>query len=276
MTTNTSLIEIGTEFSNYEEFLRAFHDFCNTSYQPLTIIVTNNKKQVTNLCRHGRKRDLESKGKRPFQRFNYLGCGAKITCYKSSNSTKVKVTSVKLDHNHEVSADTFPFTELNEHEVEVRPIADLHEANCKISEIARVVKNKFDKAVSNQKIRNLVRKISPIEVNDCNNLQKFLENIEEESVIVDYTLDVDGQVSMLFVSSYAMRHAFLQSSCTTIQIDTSFNFDASKYKLDVQYSSVSSGNNSDSSAAGISSKSGRRSGPQLRGRRQQHRHRSNH
>ena len=152
-TNNTSLIEIGTEFSNYEEFLRAFHDFCNTSYQPLTI-VTNNKKQVTILCRHGRKRDSESKGKRPLQRYNYLGCGAKITCYKPSNSTKVKVTSVKLDHNHEISADTFPFTELNEHEVEV--IADLHEANYKISEITRVVKNKFDKAVSNQKIRTYI------------------------------------------------------------------------------------------------------------------------
>ena len=113
---------------------------------------------MTILCRHGRKRDSESKGERLLQRFNYLGCEVKITFHKPSNSTEVRVMSVKLDHDHEVSADTFPFTELNEQEVEV--IAHLHKANCKISEISRVVNHKFDKVVSNQKIRNLVRKIS--------------------------------------------------------------------------------------------------------------------
>ena len=66
MANNANLIETGKEFGNYEEFLRAFQDFCNTSYQPLTI-VTNNKKQMTILCRHGRKRDSESKGKRPLE-----------------------------------------------------------------------------------------------------------------------------------------------------------------------------------------------------------------
>lgn len=43
MANNASLIETGNEFSNYEEFLRAFHDFCNTSYQALTIVINKKK-----------------------------------------------------------------------------------------------------------------------------------------------------------------------------------------------------------------------------------------
>lgn len=83
-----------------------------------------------------------------------------------------------------MNADTFPYIELNEQEVEV--IADLHKAKCKISEISRLVKHKFDKAVSNQKICKLIRKMSPTDDDDCNTLQKFLKNIEEDRGIADY------------------------------------------------------------------------------------------
>jgi len=220
--------DVGQQFHNYEAFLLAFHELCWKNNQPLTI-TTNNKKQVTVLCRHGVKRESRSTGKRSHLRYNYLACEAKITCFKPATSTVIKVTSVNLHHNHEVSKAAFRSVELGEQEKEV--IADLHNANCKVSEIARVVKKKFDKNLSTQKIRNLIRSLISPETDDSLLLQNFLERVDEERGTVEYDVDADGHVSNLFVSTYAMRNAFLASCCTTVQIDTSFDIDASKYKL---------------------------------------------
>lgn len=53
---------------------------------------------------------------------------------KSSNLSKVRVTSVYLEHNHEVSAATFLSAEIGTEEAEV--IANLQDANCKINKIS--------------------------------------------------------------------------------------------------------------------------------------------
>lgn len=95
-------LNVGQEFKNYDEFLRAFYDFCQKNHQPLTI-TNNNKKQVTALCRHGVQRASTSTGKRSHLRYNYLGCKSKINCYKPATSNVVRITSVNLDHNHEIS-----------------------------------------------------------------------------------------------------------------------------------------------------------------------------
>ena len=44
-------------------------------------------------------------------------------------------------------------------------------------------------------------------------------------------LDNYRNVSVLFVSPTVMNKAFLESSPTVIQVDTSFNLDSSKYKV---------------------------------------------
>ena len=98
--------EVAKEFSDYEAFLRSFHAFCEEKYEPLTIS-SNNKKQVTILCHHGVKRALYSTGVWSHLGYNYLACGAKITCYKPANSTTIRIISVNLDHNHEVSEKAF-------------------------------------------------------------------------------------------------------------------------------------------------------------------------
>jgi len=62
-------------------------------------------------------------------------------------------------------------------------------------------------------------------------LQKFLETVEEEGGSVEDAFDEDGNVLVLFVSFQAMRKTFIESTCRTVQIDTSFDFESSKYKL---------------------------------------------
>ena len=82
-----------------------------------------------------------------------------------------------------------------------------------------------------KRIRNIIQKLSPLSDDYSVQLQKFLENIEGDGGIVQNTFDEGGNVSVLFVSSHSMKTAFLDASATIMQVDTSFDFDASKYKL---------------------------------------------
>ena len=100
-----------------------------------------------------------------------------------------------------------------------------------MSQIGRVFQNKFDKSLSSKKIRNLIQKLAHTSIEDTVRLQTFLEGIEEDGRKVKSKFDSDGNVSVLFVASHSMVRAFLNSSATTIQVDISFDFDASKYKL---------------------------------------------
>jgi len=67
----------------------------------------------------------------------------KITCYKPVNTNGVNITSMNLQHNHEISKTAFQFSVISVSEKEKEVIADLHEANCKASQIARVIRGKI-------------------------------------------------------------------------------------------------------------------------------------
>ena len=105
-------------------------------------------------CRHGYVRPSISTGQRTKLHYNFIGCPAKITCFKPANSTRVKVTGVNLEHNHEISKAAYGISEITSEEEEV--LTNLHNASCKVSQIARVFDRKFDKKFSSQKIRNLL------------------------------------------------------------------------------------------------------------------------
>ena len=68
------------------------------------VIATNNKKSLLIKCNHDMARKSKSIGKRPKQHYNFIGCVASVTCYKSQKNTvgEVKVTKVNLTHNHKI------------------------------------------------------------------------------------------------------------------------------------------------------------------------------
>ena len=152
-------------------------------------MTTNNKRQIILHCRHGYKRASESTGTRTKLRYNYLGCNAKISCYKPSGSNRAKITAVNLEHNHEVSKAAFQSVELTEKEKEV--VVDLHEGNCKVSQICRVLKN-FDKKLSLEKLRNMIRKLSPkmttIIQSDCKISWKELKKKKKKKKMLTWPL----------------------------------------------------------------------------------------
>ena len=103
---SASVFFVGKTFNTYTDFLNLFDDFCVKLYEPL-VITTNNKKQVIVQCRHGYTRKSTSTGKRSKLHYNYIGCTARITCYKPASKTCVNVTAVNLQHNHEISKAAF-------------------------------------------------------------------------------------------------------------------------------------------------------------------------
>ena len=59
------------------------------------VISSNNKKSLVIQCKNGRGRKSKSTGKRPRQHYNYIGCEACITFYKSQKEGEsLKLTKV--------------------------------------------------------------------------------------------------------------------------------------------------------------------------------------
>jgi len=46
-------------------------------------------------------------GQRSKLHYNYIGCQAKITCFKPANCTNVKITGVYLEHDHEIRREKY-------------------------------------------------------------------------------------------------------------------------------------------------------------------------
>jgi len=147
-----------------------------------------------------------------------MGSKAKITCFKRANSTWIKITSTTIEHNHRKSRTAFGTTKIKLTGEPKDVLIDLHDANCKISQISRVFQSKFDKKLSTQKIRNLLQKLVSKSSNESE-LQMFLKGIEEAGGDVVSKLDDDGNVSVLCISSNIMKKSFEGSCSTVVQND---------------------------------------------------------
>lgn len=79
--------------------------------------------------------------------------------------------------------------------------------------------------------------IHKVTLKHCNNsdqqvrLQHSLEAVEEENDYIKHAFKEDGDISALFISTHPIKKAFIDSSARTLQIDISFDFKSSKYKL---------------------------------------------
>ena len=90
----------------YENVEKVKEDVATENYTDV-VVRTNNQKSLVFQCKHGRERKSECSGSRPEQHYNFLGCEASITLYKSqkSDASALKITKVKLSHNHQVNEE---------------------------------------------------------------------------------------------------------------------------------------------------------------------------
>ena len=69
------------------------------------------------------------------------------------------------------------------------------------------------------------------EVNEGQNIEVFLQKIDEDGGQIELETDQSGEIKSLFISSKIMRDAFSSTNPPLIQVDTSFNVDKARYKI---------------------------------------------
>ena len=227
-------LKVGAKFQDVvaaKEFINHFNkeNFCEF------IVGTNNAKSLYFVCTHSRHRKSTSKGSRPGQHFNFLGCQAKIFFYKSQRpgDESLKVTQLDLEHSHPISEEIYnqKNTILTDEQKEM--IKNLVSANASAKQVKRVLMNKAKKRVTLQKVRNIIRKVAPPETDEVAQkaLQEFLVGLEDEGGDISWKNDPDGTLKVLFITSSKMKSVFRACNPPLVQLDTSFEFERARYKV---------------------------------------------
>lgn len=101
----------------------------------------------------------------------------------------------------------------------------------KASQIKKVMNLKFNKTgVSTKHVRYVMQKLKCTD-NEKEELATFLENLEDEGGQINVLLDEKENVRVLSVQTSDMRRAFLGVNPDVVMVDTTFNYNASGYKL---------------------------------------------
>ena len=109
--------------------------------------------------------------------------------------------------------------------------ANLRQANAKPSQIKRVLKEKFQKEVTLQKLKNLMRKIPADDDYGHIDFEEYFTTLEVDGGLVDWLDDPDGSVRCMTFVSPKMLKAFQTSDPPLIQLDTTFELEEARYKL---------------------------------------------
>ena len=131
---------------------------------------------------------------------------------------------MNLTHNHTINQAVHDASSLSQEEESL--VTTLRSANAQISQIKRVLSEKFQKNFTTQKLRNMMNKLKTIA---SSNYETFFEKIEDEGGEIDYELS--GEINTLFIASKTMVNAFTSTDPPLMQIDTSFDVDKARYKI---------------------------------------------
>ena len=194
-------MEKGKQFNNVEDAKKYIKEFNEDNFTNF-VVDSNNKRSLVFICKHGVHRDSTSKGVREAQRYNYLGCNAKIRLYKSQKEDDrgiLRITSVDMNHNHCISEEVFEKENVNFTEEEKELIKTLKDANARPSQIKRVLLERSKKTVTIKRLWNLLQKISPKESDEENHeaLEKFLCDTEIDGGMIQWIDDKNGKAKAL-------------------------------------------------------------------------------
>ena len=90
----------------------------------------------------------------------------------------------------------------------------------------------LDKSQKRVTIQKLVKKISsPENEEQLEAFEKFLESTEIDGGEIEWINDLEDKMKALFITSRRMKSAFRSANPTVIQLDTSFEFDKTRYKV---------------------------------------------
>ena len=228
---NTLNLERGRIFSDRKELFLFMDAFCKSNKTAFAI-TQSKRKNSSNLiygCKHGKKRNSVSKGKRPIQTTVKKNCNAFIRYYVRAGGEVILMDYNVCHNNHAISDDIFlqDYTKPTAESLEI--IRQMMDGKTKIANMHTRL-HAEGIPMSKDQIRYQVDKLLGKDF-DMNRLGPFLKRIEDEggSVKVDYY--PDGKVRVLSVSSKEMKEGYIKSGATVVQVDTTFGFESSGHKL---------------------------------------------
>lgn len=223
----------GMIFSSKDEAMRFAQQFCRQ--EKTAFVITSNKSgngaPLVYKCKHGMKRASESKGKRPLQRTVKKDCPASFRFYVRVSGETI-LTNVNMDHeNHAVSENIFAQDSAKADARAVAIIRQMLDGNCKVSNVKKALAAKGIHLFSNQ-IRYQIKKILGAPMNE-EKLAELVKLVRDEGGHVQILRFPDGKIRVLSITTIKMKKGFIGSNPTVVQVDTTFGFERSGYKLNV-------------------------------------------
>ena len=230
-------VELGMQFHSREEA----HEMV-TRYGAQTktsFIVRSSSKsglgQLVYECIHGRKRPSRSRGTRPVTRTKKVGCQARICFYTrkpkgASEEGVTRLTGLYLQHeNHPINDSLFKLNTVKIDEEATQIIQQLHGVGCSVPHMRSALRAK-KYPVSSGQIRYYLSKLKDTNPQDEEQLKAFLRHVRDTGGCVNILKNKRGKIQAVQVTTAAMKKAYNGCRPDTIQIDTTFNLEESKYK----------------------------------------------
>ena len=189
-------------------------------------------------CTYGRKRPSIATDSRPHAHSKKKNCKFSIRFYCSpadeEGKTKCVLASFTEEHNH---ARTIKMWEQDTQKIEKTEekewLVDATKMSVKPNQIKNLMKLKFGKtSISTKHIQYMQKKLTGPN-NEKDDLATYLEEIEKEGARVEVMLDKCNKVRVLVVQTPEMKRAYMGANPDVCQVDTTFRFESSGYKMTV-------------------------------------------
>jgi hypothetical protein len=224
-------LEEGLKFVSKEEAIAFVRRFCQE--RKTDFVIKSNYRgsggQLIFHCRHGMKRKSQCTGARKNQKTLKKNCPAFLRFYvRVSGETILKGLNVQ-HKNHAVSEDIYEQDSAKADTKAVEIIRQLIDGNCKISNMKKALKAKGIYLSSNQ-VRYQVKLILGAPM-DEEKLTGFIQMVREEGGDVKIDRFPDNKIRVMSIITRKMRNGYVGANPTVIQIDSTFGFEESGYKL---------------------------------------------
>ena len=230
-------LEPGLQFHSREEVHKMVKRY-EAQTKTCFVVRTSKKNGLGQLifeCIHGQKRPSCSRGARPVTKTKKLGCEARICFYTrkpkgASEEGATTLTGLCLNHeNHPINDSIFKLDTVKIDEKASQIIQQLHGVGCTIPHMRSALRaQKYP--VSAGQIRYFLQKLTDGTPQDEQQLKAFLRNVRDTGGTVSILKNKRGKIQAVQVTTAAMKKAYNGCRPDTIQIDTTFNLEESKYK----------------------------------------------
>lgn len=182
-------------------------------------------------CKHGKKRESESVGKRPNQATVKMNCESHFRFYvRASGETVLK--SFNLTHtNHEVNELIYKRDTTKVDDVALDTIKDMLNGKTKMIHMKNALESKGI-SLSSDQIRYTIDNIlkEPLNI-QSDKLASLLNSIKDDGGDVNIQFSDSSTVKVLQISTRIMKKGFMDAKPSCLQIDTTHDTNDSGYKL---------------------------------------------